>query len=69
MSKEDNRNKREKNTWRIWDALLFSSLVSVVKDGEDAKKDAQKFNRLILSWLITIVFTVILFSILFWIVK
>jgi len=69
MRKKDGRNHKEKEVWRIWDALFFSSLISVVKDSEDAKEGAKEFNRLLLSWLFAIVFTVILFSILFWILK
>lgn len=65
---EKNNDMKEKETWRVWDALFFSSTVSIIKDSEDARKDTKMFKHLFLSWLFAIVFTVIFFLIFFLIV-
>ena len=61
--------KKNKETWRIWDALFSSSLFSVLIDSEGARKDDEKFKNLLGSWLVAIIFTVVLFVVLWWILN
>ena len=65
--RENNTNK-ERGVWRIWDALFLSSAISVIKDSEDARKDKNKFKKLIVSWIFAIIITIIIFVILWWII-
>jgi len=69
MSNKVEKNKKNKETWRIWDALFSSSLFSVLIDSEVARKDDKKFRNLLGSWLFAIIFTVVLFFVLWWILN
>jgi len=65
----ENKTNKEKGIWRIWDAMFLSSTVSVIKDSEDARQDNNKFGKLLVSWLFAIIITVVIFVILWWILK
>ena len=69
MSNKEKINKKNKETWRIWDALFSSSLFSVLIDSEVSRKDDKKFKNLLVSWLLAIIFTVVLFVLLWWILN
>ena len=67
MSEEKEKEKQKKETWRLWDAIFTSSFISLFNDAEEAKHDEKKFKSLLYQFLFGIVFTVILFAVLFWI--
>ena len=69
LSNKDDRRQEDKETWRIWDAVFFSSMFSILKDNEDAQKDDKKFKQLLYQLLFSVAFVAIVFVIALWIVK
>lgn len=68
MTKKDMRNPQPKEKWKIWDAVFFSSMISLIKDNEDAQTDDEKFKQLIYQ-LLFVVFTALIFTIAFWVIS
>jgi hypothetical protein len=60
--------KRTKDSWKIWDSIFFSGILSLMKDSKDAENDEKKFKQLLYQLLFGIVLTVILFALGFWII-
>ncbi|MGB3261325.1 hypothetical protein [Paenisporosarcina sp.] len=69
MSNKEDRRQEDKETWRIWDAVFFSSMFSIFKDNEEAQRDDKKFKQLLYQLLFSVVFTSVVFVIAIWIVK
>lgn len=53
--------KKDKEAWKLWDALFTSGTLSFLKDSHDAKTNEKKFNQLLLQVIVGIVFTASLF--------
>ncbi|MGE8082046.1 hypothetical protein [Peribacillus loiseleuriae] len=66
--KNDKENKG-KETWKLWDVVFTSGLLSFFKDSQEAQNDDKKFKQMLLQILFGIIFTVIMFAIGFWILK
>ncbi len=60
-------NDKDKETWKLWDAIFTSGLLSFFKDSQVAQNDDKKFKQMLLQILFGIIFTVILFTVGFWI--
>ena len=69
LTKKDTRNPQPKEKWKIWDAVFFSSMISLIKDNEDAQTDDEKFKQLIYQLLFVVVFTALIFTIAFWVIS
>jgi hypothetical protein len=69
LSNKEDRRQEDKETWRIWDAVFFSSIFSFFKDNEEAQSDDKKFKQLLYQLLFSVVFASVVFVIAIWIVK
>ena len=69
MNEKDEQNPQPKETWKIWDAVFFSSIFSLIKDNEDAQTDDEKFKQLIYQLLFAVVVTALFFTITFWVIS
>ena len=69
LTKKDAQNPQPKEKWKIWDAVFFSSMISLIKDNEDAQTDDEKFKQLIYQLLFAVVFTALIFTIAFWVIS
>lgn len=69
MSGRNEKNNKDKETWKLWDAIFTSGLISFFRDSQEAQSDDKKFNIMLLQLLFGIIFTVILFAIGFWILN
>jgi len=58
-----NNSKEEKETWKLWDVLFTSGLLSLFKDSQKAENDDKKFKQMLLQLLFGIIFTVSLFAV------
>lgn len=66
----DNKNdNKDKETWKLWDAIFTSGLLSFFKDSQEVQNDDKKFKQMLLQILFGIIFTVNLFAVGFWIFK
>ena len=59
----NNKNKEDKEIWKLWDILFTSGLLSLFKDSQKAKNDDKKFKQMLLQLLFGIVFTVSLLAV------
>ncbi|HSO56737.1 MAG TPA: hypothetical protein VLQ66_00755 [Paenisporosarcina sp.] len=69
MTKKDVQNPQPKEKWKIWDAVFFSSMISLIKDNKEAQTDDEKFKQLIYQMLFAMVFTALVFAIAFWVIS
>ena len=69
MSVKNEKNNKEEETWKLWDAIFISGLISFFRDSQEAQSDDKKFRIMLLQLLLGIVFTVILFAVGFWILN
>lgn len=66
----DNENdKVDKKTWKLWDAVFTSGLLSFLKESQEAQNDDKKFNQMLLQLFFGIIFTVIMFAMGFWLLS
>lgn len=56
--------EKKRETWKLWDAMFTSGILSLLKDGEEAQTDDEKFRQLLWQLLFGVIFTVLLFIIL-----
>ncbi|MDW2878672.1 MULTISPECIES: hypothetical protein [Bacillaceae] len=57
-------NEKKRETWKLWDAMFTSGILSLLKDGEEAQTDDKKFRQLLWQLLFGVIFTFLLFIIL-----
>jgi hypothetical protein len=57
-------NEKKRETWKVWDAMITSGILSLLKDGEEAQNDDMKFRQLLWQLLFGVIFTVFFFIIL-----
>lgn len=69
MSDRNEKNNKDKETWKLWDAIFTSGLISFFWDSQEAQSDDKKFKIMLLQLLFGIIFTVILFAVGFWILN
>lgn len=69
MSGKNDKDNGDKETWKLWDAIFTSGLLSLFKDSHEAENDDKKFKQMLFQALFGIIFTVILFVIGFWILN
>ncbi|TFD98228.1 hypothetical protein E2491_08630 [Jeotgalibacillus sp. R-1-5s-1] len=63
MDNQENRDKKNKEGWKLWDAIFTSGIFSFLNDAEEARNDDRKFKQILLQALFGIVFGVILFTV------
>ncbi len=63
MNDHNDKKKKDNETWKLWDAIFTSGLLSFFKDSQEAGNDQKKFNQLLLQVVIGLIFAVILFAI------
>jgi len=56
-------NNSKEETWKLWDVLFTSGLLSLFKDSQKAENDDKKFKQMLLQLLFGIIFTVSLFAV------
>ena len=59
--------KKDKETWKLWDSVFSSGLLSLFNDHQEAQTNDKKFKKLLLQLLFGLIFTIILFGLLYWI--
>lgn len=69
LNDKNDNDKKNKETWKLWDAIFTSGLFSLFKDSQEAQNDDKKFKQMLLQILFGIIFTVILFTVGFWILN
>jgi len=69
LNKKDAQNPQPKESWKIWDALFFSSMISLIKDNKDAQTNDEKFKQLIYQLLFAVIVTAMFFTIAFWVIS
>lgn len=68
VNKNGEENK-DKETWKLWDAVFLSGILSFFKDSQEAQNDDKKFKQLLFQLLFCLIFTAFLFGIGFWILS
>ena len=63
----DKNDRKNKETWKLWDVIFTSGLFSFLIDSHEARNDDKRFNEILLQILLGIIFTVIMFALGFWI--
>ncbi|GGA80056.1 hypothetical protein [Ornithinibacillus halotolerans] len=43
------KNNKEKQSWKLWDVIFTSGLLSLFKESQDAQSDEKKFKQLIIQ--------------------
>lgn len=61
MNKNDN-----KETWKLWDAIFTSGLLSFLKDSQESQNDNKKFKQMLLQILFGTILAVIIFAVGLW---
>lgn len=56
--------EKKRETWKVWDAIFTSGILTLLKDGAEAQNDDNKFRELLWQLLFGVIFTVFLFIIL-----
>lgn len=60
---------KDKETWKLWDAMFLSGLLSLFKDSQDAETDDKKFKQMLFQLLFGVLFTVLIFGVTFWLMN
>lgn len=68
MNHKNDEENKEKENWKLWDAMFTSGLLSFFKDSQEAQNDDKKFKQLLFQLVFGLIFTALLFGIGFWIV-
>lgn len=68
MGDFNERDKKYKEIWKLWDVLFSGGFFSFFKDCEEARSDDQKFKQLLSQMAFGIVFVAVLFGVAFLVV-
>ncbi|MFT4416682.1 hypothetical protein ACLM5H_22715 [Fredinandcohnia humi] len=69
MENKKDKEKSDKELWKLWDAVFTSGLLSFFKDSQEAQNDEKKFKQMLLQLFLGIIYTVLIFAIGFWILN